>query len=338
MVHPRLLLPLVVFGCALARAGTGVEVAAVGEDPRFRIEGPGVSDLSGLTWTGGDAFAAVSDKRAVVQQLTLKIDRATGRITSGALGPVAEMPVEGGDFEGIAWVAREKAFYLSTEKGPSIIRWMPGTSEVRTLPVPGAFRSARLNLGIESITWDETVRQFWIANEEALATDGPVGSAATGSLVRLQKFDAAFRPLAQYAWRTEPAAFRYGNAGSGVSDLCLLPSGQLLVLERGFAGLGLQLRLFLADTMRATDVSKWPRLEGTSPVVVTKTLIHEEPTAFLNFEGLTLGPPLAQGWRSLILVADSNGAATHTFLALKIRFASKAATPSPPGTGKRPKL
>jgi hypothetical protein len=235
------------------------------------------------------------------------------------------VPANASDFEGLAWVPTEKAFYLSAEEGNSVIRFVPGARTATTLPMPAIFAKARPNLSLESLTWSEATRQFWIANEEALASDGPVSSAVAGTLVRLQKFDAKFRPLAQYAWRTEPAAFRYGNAGSGVSDLCQLPNGQLIVLERGFAEGGLHLRLFLAGFTGATDISRWPRLDGATPVTAGKTFLFEETTGFINFEGLTLGPPLANGWRSLIVIADSNGTSTHTFLALKLRFDAKAA-------------
>jgi hypothetical protein len=58
-------------------------------------------------------------------------------------------------------------------------------------------------------------------------------------------------------------------------------------------------------------------------------LLFQESTGFINFEGITLGPSLAGGWRSLILVADSNGTSRHTFLALKV----KTAMPQAEGDG-----
>lgn len=313
---------LLVLGLTGVAAGATVEIERAGG--LFTIDSASVTDLSGITWMGGDSFAAVSDKRKIIQLLTLKIDRVTGEIISGRLGDVGEVPAKASDFEGLAWISAEKAFYLSAEEGNSVVRFVPGTRAASTLPMPAVFAQARPNLSLESLTWSDVARHFWTANEEALAPDGPVSSAAAGTLVRLQKFDAKFRPLAQYAWRTEPAAFRYGNAGSGVSDLCLLPNGQLIVLERGFAESGLQLRLFFADFTGATDVSRWPQLDGANPVAAGKTLLFEETTGFINFEGLTLGPTLANGWRSLIVVADSNGTPTHTFLALKVRFDARA--------------
>ena len=56
-----------------------------------------------------------------------------------------------------------------------------------------------------------------------------------------------------------------------------------------------------------------------------KILLFERATGFTNFEGLTLGPRLADGTRSLLVIADSNGGTTHTFLPLKIRLDPVAA-------------
>jgi hypothetical protein len=308
--------------CAVPASGQ-VEIRRA-DQPAFTIESAEVADLSGLTWIEGNRFAAVSDKRKIVQYLTLEIDPATGRITAGELGKVVPVTGTASDFEAIAWVASEKAFYLAAERPGAILRVASGATR---MPVPPSLAGARMNLGLESLTWNGVAKQFWIANEEALQRDGPVSSAETGTLVRLQKLNSRFRPLAQYAWRTEPASFRYHGAGSGVSDLCLLPGGQLIVLERGFGLGGLQLRLFLADFRGATEVSKIAALPADEVVPARKIPLYHEATGFTNFEGLALGPELTDGRRSLIVVADSNGTSTHTFRALTIRGASEKPRP-----------
>ena len=311
---------LSLLGAAVAARAQEVSIEPAKGSAHFDLDNANISDLSGITWMGGDLFAAVSDKRNVIQLIRLQIDHETGGIIAGEFGDVSNVPSAAADFEGIAWVAAEKAFYLSAETGNAVLRYVPESASVRTLPVPAVFSKARRNLSLESLTWDPTTREFWIANEEALTPDGPVSSREAGSVVRLQKLDRKARPLAQYAWRTEPASFRYGNAGSGVSDLCVLPTGQLIVLERGFAEAGLHLRLFLADVSKATNTARLPALADANIQVASKTLLFEKTTGFTNFEGLTLGPELADGWRSLIVIADSNGAARHSFFALRVRF------------------
>ena len=299
----------------------------------FVLESDAVSDLSGIAWTGGDSFFAVSDKKKVLVPLTLKIDPASGRIASGEIGEPVPVPADAGDFEGVAYVTAAQTFYISAESGNAVLRFRPGQPRAERLAVPPVFAQARRNLSLESITWNDTAKQFWIANEEALTPDGPLATAEAGSLVRLQRFDAKFRPTAQYAWRTEPAAFRYHGAGSGVSDLCVLPDGSLIVLERGFGAAGLHLRLYLADFSNATDTTRRPALTTADCVPARKILLFERATGFTNFEGLTLGPRLADGTRSLLVIADSNGTTTHTFLPLKIRLAPAAPAGKRPAKG-----
>ena len=94
----RLFRFLLVPGLAATAAQATVEVERAGGQSRFTIEDSSVSDLSGITWIAGDEFAAVSDKRRIVQRATLRIDRATGAITGGKLGNVEEVTASAGDF------------------------------------------------------------------------------------------------------------------------------------------------------------------------------------------------------------------------------------------------
>jgi hypothetical protein len=306
-----------IVSCALARVGAQ-EVSKVEGQPLFTIENAAVSGLSGIVWIGDDKFYAVSDHPAQLVPITLKIDRGTGRIERGEIGTPEPVRTAVSDFEGVAYVASTKTFYISTETGHAVVSLKPGGVS-RVLTAPPIFTQARKNLSFESITWNDTDAHFWIANEEALLPDGAV-SGAEGTLVRLQQLDAKFRPTAQYAWRTAPAGMRFRNVGNGVSDLCLLPDGRLIVLERGFGPAGLHLRLFLADFKDATDASKLPSLADAEFVPASKTLLFEQPTGVINFEGIALGPVLEDGSRSLVLIADSNGGATHAFLPLKVRM------------------
>ena len=121
-----------------------------------------MSDLSGLTWIAGDEFAAVSDKQRMIQHLQLRIDRATGAITDGKLGSIEEVPANAGDFEGVAWVSGEKAFFVAAEEGNSVVRFVPRTrAGAIALTLPAVFAKARPNLSVlEALTWNEDARVF----------------------------------------------------------------------------------------------------------------------------------------------------------------------------------
>ncbi len=301
--------------CAPAWGGLHAEVCG-----EFQLKDERFVGLSGLTWAGGNQFYAASDRISGFVPVTLVIDPVSGRISSGECGPpvVAKQKLE--DCEGIAWNAKTKTLWLSTEVGPMIGGCKLEGTTARSVKLPEIFQSSRLNLGLESLTFNAEGDCYWTANEETLKADGELPAAGEGSLVRLQEFDASWKPLRQFAWRAEPAAMRMKSIGNGVSDLCLLDDGRLLVLERGFGVLTLQTRLYLADLTKATPTAKFANLRGGAEVIPAgKTLLLHRNTGTVNYEGIALGPVLADQSRSLILVADSGSGHLHFFLALRVR-------------------
>ena len=83
------------------------------------------------------------------------------------------------------------------------------------------------------------------------------------------------------------------------------------------------MKIFRADTTAATDVSRIPRLDGAEYTPAAKALVFSKATLAVNFEGIALGPALASGWRSLILIADSGGGSTHHLMPLRIRWTAE---------------
>ena len=298
------------------------KIEAVDGQGIFTMEYSGATDFSGLAWVGGDVFYAVSDKVKALFPLTLQIERATGRTTEGKFGVPIPVKTKLADFEGIAYVPALKRLYVSAETGSGIVGFDLLGDATFAVQVPKIFASTRRNKSLESLTCGAGA--LWTANEEALEGDGPVSSGSAGTVVRLQKFDAKLRPVAQFAYRTEPSLFRIANGGTGVSDLLALPNGELLVLER-VVGLGLAVKIFRVDFTAATDTSKLAKLEGADFTPVRKTLLYERHTASVNYEGIALGPVLDGGWRSLVLVADSSGESQHLLMPLKIRTETEKA-------------
>ena len=105
--------------------------------------------------------------------------------------------------------------------------------------------------------------------------------------------------------------------------MALDDAGHLLALERSFATgqTGDDIRLYFIDTNGATDVSGLPALAGQSYKPVEKTLLLDFNDLGIyidNLEGMTLGPDLPDGRKSLLLVADNNFAQTQVtqFIAL----------------------
>ena len=300
-----------------ACAGTVIE--SVPGQPFFTFEYDRATDFSGLAWAGSSDYFTVSDKVKGIFPLRISIEPATGKITEVKVGAMLPVKTKLADFEGIAFDADKRTLAVSAETGNGIFGFSLATGATFSVEVPRVFSHARRNKSLESLTFDPVVGNYWTANEEALEGDGPVSAADLGTLVRLQKLDRRFRPLAQFAYRTEPSAFRISNAGTGVSDLALLPTGELLVLERA-VGIGLAAKIFAVDFRGATDISKIPKLDGADFKIAGKKLVFDRATLTNNFEGIALGPKLDGGWRSLVLIADSSGGATHFLMPLRIRW------------------
>ena len=304
--------------CFVAGCGTAAGQVTITECGEFSLTDSAVVGLSGITWAGGNQFYVVSDRFVGFVPLTLEIDQETGKIASGKLGSPVPVKSELRDPEGIAWHGSSKTLWISSEKGPRIDGFSLTGATQSAVNLPGVFKSVRLNLGLESLTYNSQTDRFWTANEECLKGDGELSSPRGGTLVRLQEFDGAWKPLRQVAWQTEPSSVRLQNVGNGVADLCLMDNGQLLVLERGVSLLGLKMRIFLADLKGGTATNALPRLSAGKVNVVRKTLLLEKSTGAKNYEGIALGPVLKDKSRSLILVADNGSGAVHSFLALRL--------------------
>lgn len=314
-VIPRFL----VFLSAALTAPARPVIEAAGTKPEFSFTAENVSGLSGLTWCRDDLYYAVSDRQKAILPLRIALDRTTGLITAVKAEAAVPLKTSLDDFEDIAWDAAGGLVFISAEKPAAIAGFTVNGRAVPPVNLPPAFRKARRNLSMESLTKNAAAARAWAANEDTLPADGPVSSPEAGGVVRLQEFDAAWKPLRQFAWRTERSGARFRGSGSGITGLCLLDDGSLIVMERVIIGLTLEVRLFLADFSGAADTSRVPSLSSVSFMPAQKHLLYHKAAGLTNWEGLAAGPLLTEGSRSLILAADSGDGTTHSLLALKVK-------------------
>ena len=310
--------PLVFAACApAALAGPLIEPA--GLKPEFTFTAKNVCGLSGLTWCRGDLYFAVSDRTRAILPLRITLDAEAGLIV--AVNAEAAVPVHTAmdDLEDIAWDPVNNIAFISGEKPAAIAGFTLTGQPGPVVRLPPVFLAARRNLSMESLTNNSIAGRAWTANEDTLPADGAVSSPEAGGVVRLQEFDAEWKPLRQFAWRTETSGVRFHGSGTGVSGLCLLDDGNLLVMERVVTGGTLEVRLFLADFTGATDTTELPELSTASFTPAKKHLLFRKASGLTNWEGLAAGPQLADGSRSLILIADSGQGTTHSLLSLKVK-------------------
>jgi len=278
----------------------------------FKIVG-----LSGVTWLGGDKFAAVMDgsNHLVLLKVTFKRD---GSIDQASVAGGVTVPTSR-DYEGIAYTNDQRnSVFLSTEATPpppALYEYSLATGKLlQTLAMPPVFMHQVDNRGLESLTRRPDGKELWTANEEALSVDGPVSSRSAGTVVRLVQFVVAedlLKPTHQYAYVVDPIHTGLGEpVQSGLSDLVVLPDGTLLTLERSaIEGLPIfETRIYQVDLTGATDVSQGSLaagLQGQNYTPVKKKLLLSTTKIGENLEGLCLGPELSADHRALLGVVDS---------------------------------
>jgi len=290
----------------------------------------GASELSGLSWTGGDLYHAVSDSDHTVYPLSIDLDRATGFPLSTFFGTPLVLD-SGSDLEGIALNAGDGSVYVSDETGPALREhWLLDGTLRQTLPMASVYFNIRPNYSLESLTLRSGHRALWTANEEALDGDGPLSTVGQGTVVRLQRYTHDLQLDGQWAYVTDgiTALCPFVNEeASGVTDLAALPDGRLLVLERELGGVGFFLlpefrsRIYEVDFTNATDVSGIGELEGATYTPTAKELLWEGTFTFINYEGMALGRQLDDGSHSLLLISDDGSGLVQSLHALRLHGA-----------------
>ena len=99
---------------------------------------------------------------------------------------------------------------------------------------------------------------------------------------------------------------------NGIPDLLSIGNKQFIVLERSFSTgrLPCTIKIFLSDLNDATDISATTSLKeqpAIKPATKKLLLNMDELGMYIdNIEGVTFGPDLPNGHRTLLLVADNN--------------------------------
>ncbi len=306
-------------------------------------------NYSGITRLHDDVYAVVSDKSdsALYFRFRIQVDSLTGDVKlAECLGPSVRIAEGSLDHEAVALV-RDSLLVVASE---ALFRFAAypignGTAGVlasqsfASLPVTSPFATFvpfpttcfYPNYGYESLTYDALRDCLWTVSESTMPMDGQAATPSNGGANVLRLF--AFRPecllkdkpasdtvcVASYVYRMDPpSTTRKARVyAMGVSELCTLPDGRLLVLEReAFVpkkkiGAFCHCKLFVVDPAVSALV---PLSSPLSPDVpcMQKTLLTEWRTSltllgrsFANYEGMCLGPCLKDGSQVLLLVSDS---------------------------------
>lgn len=203
------------------------------------------------------------------------------------------------------------------------------------------------NYNFESLAFDSVRQYLWTIPESTLRKDGQPATPQNGlaNQLRLMRFDwgkmkenrnkEAYseqvsskkdsRCMTTYAYQMDqPSTYKKADIYvMGVSELCALPDGQLLILEREAfipkikIGAFCKCKLYLVNPLNSEEFSmkeKFSMKENISSDTpfLKKRLLAEWKTglslskrSFANYEGMCLGPKLEDGSQVVILLSDS---------------------------------
>ena len=209
-------------------------------------------------------------------------------------------------------------------ENPAITIISPDGKYIDTFPLPKNLaitareKGPRQNGALEGLSFADKFTTLYVSLEEPLYEDGPrADTQKSDPFVRIYQFDMVSKKnTAQYAYKLDPVAFPATPPDAfkvnGIPDILSIGNKEFLVLERSFSSgrLPCTIKIFLSDLKEATDVSTVSSLkENHAFTPATKKLLlnMDELGMYIdNVEGVTFGPDLPNGHKTLILVADNN--------------------------------
>jgi hypothetical protein len=183
-------------------------------------------------------------------------------------------------------------------------------------------KGPRHNSVFEGLSFDDDNSHVYVSVEEPIYEDGPrAGAGDSTAWVRVLKFNRKIKQcVAQYAYQVDAVPYPANPPGAfkvnGISDILYIGSEQFIFIERAWSTgrVPSDVRIYLADGRHAEDISSVTLDITPAKKPMTKKLLLDMSSLgrFIdNIEGVTPGPLLANGHRSLIFVADDNFAATQ---------------------------
>jgi hypothetical protein len=233
------------------------------------------------------------------------------------------------DMEGLAitpWgdflVSNEGDMNHKPRINPQILAVKPDGEIQREFPLPEKFKAEasgaqakgpQNNMAFEGLAANPNGKQWIAGMEGALVQDNK-------NYLRLLEWTMA-EPFVlnagkEWAYPLE----KTDSLVRGISELVYLDDHRLLVMERALAigmdGLGFEVEIYLIDLNEGSDISGLEAIplkglpKGVKPLVKHSVLnlkkLEDQIGRLENYEGMTLGPTLSDGRRSMILVSDDN--------------------------------
>lgn len=300
----------------------------------FQIQ---IDTLSGkienVTWLGG---AGRVEQAGLDHEAIVRVSDTTLVIASEGKARLSEYRISDREQEQpLDAVAETKTADSETQSADAVAEMQPTPSLWEWFMPTSLFYG---NYNFESLAYDAQTGLLWTMPESTMKTDGQLATPQNGrrNALRLMALDMHGDKAAQGAAKGRkpslhatycylmdaPTTHKQAQTYvMGVSELCAIGGGHLVALEREAfvpkAKLGSFCRCKLYEIGPGEqDRQQTSSLQDISPldttVVVAKRLLAEWKTgltltdrSFANYEGMCLGPRLADGGQVLILLSDS---------------------------------
>ena len=271
-------------------------------------------EYSGITWAGGSQYAVVHVKGngGGIYSFVVYTD------STGIPSSVLAYELEAGrnskesslDNEDVVYVPSRRSLFVVSEAQQSIREYdLFGKPTGAQLEVPSAFAKANITSGhgFESLAYNESTGLFWTTTEAPLKGE---------EFHRLQSFRAdSLLPAAQFLYEPSPAevpAEKTKKAKAyvkGLSAMTALDDGRLIVMERELYVPSGRITEMFTGAFSKTSLYEVDPSRSSGELLEKRELLTFYTTALnlANFEGMCLGPTLADGSRLLLLIADSQG-------------------------------
>jgi hypothetical protein len=179
-------------------------------------------------------------------------------------------------------------------------------------------KGPRRNGVLEGLTFSSDFKTLFTCSEVPLHEDGPEADVKeNNAFVRVFQYDVATKKnTAQYAYKLEPVAYKANPETAfkinGIPDILYLEQNKFLIVERSFSTgrLPCTVKVFIADFSQADNIIDVSSLKETPQVktATKKLLINMDDLGIYidNIEGVTFGPDLPNGHKTLMFVSDNN--------------------------------
>ena len=271
-------------------------------------------NYSGITWLGASRYAIANDKSptAGFYLMTIETDSITGELLTVREDTFLTSGLPNRDEEGICYMPESQTVFVSGEADQEIIEYnLQGQLTGRKLNIPEVFKTAYKNGGFEALTYQPKTHRFWTTSEFTLKADGekPTIERKIKNRLRLQSFGDDLQPKEQYWYESDSTIIKKhkGRSIVGVSGLAALDDGRIVVLEREMYFPKKQIGSFALVKLYVVNPTLHKPGEILSKTLLTefRTKVNFTRRSFANYEGICVGPKLADGRQLLILVCDS---------------------------------